>query len=114
VRILLDECIDRRFANDIAGHEVKAAPQMGWASIKNGELLALAEQQFEIFVTVDRNLSFQQHLPRYKLAVIVLRARSNRLRDLRPLVPKLLEVLPVAKQGEVLWVSAGGISIPDQ
>ena len=86
---------------------------MGWASIKNGELLALAEQQFEIFVTVDRNLSFQQHLPRYKLAVIVLRARSNRLRDLRPLVPKLLEALPAARQGEVLWISADGISIPD-
>jgi predicted nuclease of predicted toxin-antitoxin system len=112
VRILLDECIDRRLANDIAGHEVKTASQMAWASIKNGELLALAEHQFEIFVTVDRNLSFQQHLPRYNVAVIVLRARSNRLRDLRPLVPKLLELLPVAKQGEVLWVSADGMSIP--
>ncbi len=112
VRIFLDECIDRRLANDIAGHEVKTALQMGWASIKNGELLALAEQQFEIFVTVDRNLSFQQHLPRYKLAVIVLRAQSNRLRDLRPLVPKLLEVLPVARQGEVLGINADGVSIP--
>jgi len=112
VRILLDECVDRRLANDIAGHEVKTAPQMGWASIKNGELLALAERQFEIFVTVDRNLSFQQNLPRYKVAVVVLRARSNRLRDLRSLVPKLLELLPVAKQGEVLWISADGTSIP--
>ncbi len=112
MRIFLDECIDRRLANDIAGHEVKTALQMGWASIKNGELLALAEQQFEIFVTVDRNLSFQQHLPRYKLAVIVLRAQSNRLRDLRPLVPKLLEVLPVARQGEVLGINADGVSIP--
>ncbi|HSS75992.1 MAG TPA: DUF5615 family PIN-like protein [Thermoanaerobaculia bacterium] len=81
MRILLDECIDRRLANDIAGHEVKTAPQMGWASIKNGELLALAEQQFEIFVTADRNLSFQQHLPRYSLAVIVLRAMNCRRLD---------------------------------
>jgi len=104
VRILLDECIDRRLASDIAGHEVKTAAQMGWASIKNGELLALVEQQFEIFVTVDRNLSFQQNLPRYKLAVVVLRARSNRLRDLRPLAPKLLELLHAAKRGEVLWI----------
>ena len=106
MRILLDECIDRRLANDIAGHEVKTARQMGWASIKNGELLALAEHQFEIFVTVDRNLSFQQHLPSYNLAVIVLRAPSNRLRDLRPLVPKLLELLPEAKRGDVLWIGA--------
>jgi predicted nuclease of predicted toxin-antitoxin system len=105
VKILLDECIDRRLAKDIAGHEVKTVPQMGWATIKNGELLALAEKDFEVFVTVDRNLSFQQHLPRYTIAVIVLRARSNRLQDLRPLVPKLLEMLPKAKGGEALWVS---------
>ena len=105
MKILLDECIDRRLAKDIAGHEVKTVPQMGWATIKNGELLALAEKDFEVFVTVDRNLSFQQHLPGYNLVVIVLRARSNRLQDLRPLVPKLLEMLPMAKRGEALWVS---------
>lgn len=105
MKILLDECIDRRLAKDIAGHEVKTVPQMGWAATKDGELLALAEKDFEVFVTVDRNLSFQQHLPRYTIAVIVLRAQSNRLQDLRPLVPKLLEMLPMAKGGEVLWIS---------
>ncbi len=106
MKILLDECIDRRLVKEIAGHEVKTVPQMGWATIKDGELLALAEKDFEVFVTVDRNLSFQQHLPRYSLAVIVLRARSNRLQDLRPLVPKLLEMLLTAKRGEALWVSS--------
>ena len=105
MKILLDECLDRRLAKDIAEHEVKTVPQMGWAAIKNGELLARAEKEFDVFVTVDRNLSFQQHLPRYSIAVIVLRARSNRLQDLRPLVPKLLEVLPTAKRGEAIWVS---------
>lgn len=59
MKILLDECIDRRLAKDIAGHEVKTVPQMGWAATKDGELLALAEKDFEVFVTVDRNLSFQ-------------------------------------------------------
>jgi hypothetical protein len=105
VKILLDECIDRRLAKDIAGHEVKTVPQMGWATIKNGDLLTLAEKDFEIFVTADRNLSFQQNLPRYNIAVIVLRARSNRLQDLHPLIPKLLEALAKAKRGEALWVS---------
>jgi predicted nuclease of predicted toxin-antitoxin system len=105
VKILLDECIDRRLAKDMTGHEVRTVPQMGWATIKNGELLTLAEKDFEVFVTVDRNLSFQQNLPRYNIAVIVLRAPSNRLQDLRPLIPKLLEVLPTAKRGEALWVS---------
>jgi predicted nuclease of predicted toxin-antitoxin system len=105
VKILLDECLDRRLARDLAEHAVKTVPQMGWATIKNGELLTLAEKEFDVFVTVDRNLSFQQHLPRYNIAVVVLRARSNRLQDLRPLVSKLLAVLPTAKRGEALWVS---------
>jgi hypothetical protein len=104
VKVLLDECIDRRLARDIAGHDVKTVPQMGWAGIKNGDLLTLAEKQFEVFVTVDRNLSFQVNLPRYNIAVIVLRCRSNRLQDLRPLVPELLGSLPTAKLGDVLWI----------
>jgi hypothetical protein len=60
VRVLLDECVDWRLLRDVIGHDVKTARQMGWATIKNGELLALAAQQFDAFVTVDRNLSFQQ------------------------------------------------------
>ncbi|MBA3613036.1 MAG: hypothetical protein H0W49_09010 [Nitrospirales bacterium] len=105
MKILLGECVDRRLEKDIVGYEVKTVPQMGWATIKNGELLAFAEKEFEVSLTVDRNRSFQQNLPRFDLAVIVLRAPSNRLQDLRPLVPKLLELLPNAKPGEVLWIS---------
>jgi len=59
VKVLLDECVDWRLLRSIAGHEVKTARQMGWSTIKNGELLALAAKEFEVFVTVDRNLSFQ-------------------------------------------------------
>lgn len=58
-KILLDECIDRRLARQISGHEVKTAPEMGWAGLDNGELLARAEKEFDIFITVDRNLTFQ-------------------------------------------------------
>ena len=104
MRVLLDECIDRRFAKDIIGHDVKTVAEMGWTSKRNGELLALAEQAFDVFITVDRNLSFQQNLPGFGIAVIVLRAPSNRLADLRSLVPKLIESLPQAKPGEVLWL----------
>jgi predicted nuclease of predicted toxin-antitoxin system len=90
VKILLDECVDWRLARDLVGHEVKTARQMGWATITNGELLALASKHFDVFVTVDRNLAWQQNLSAFSIAVIVLRARSNRLADLRPLVPRLL------------------------
>ena len=77
---------------------------MGWATIKNGELLALAAREFDVFVTVDRNLSFQQNLPAFAIAVIVLRARSNRLADLQPLVADLLARIPVAQKGTVDYV----------
>jgi hypothetical protein len=100
VRLLLDECIDRRLANDLAGHEVRTVPQMGWAGIKNGTLLALAEKEFDVFVTVDRNLSFQQNLPKFYIAILVLHAPSNRLADLRPLAPMILSSLPTLTKGQ--------------
>jgi Domain of unknown function (DUF5615) len=99
VELLLDECIDRRLAKDLAGHGVKTVPQMGWAGIKNGALLALAEKEFDAFITVDRNLSFQQSLPKFDIAVLVLHAPSNRLADLRPLAPQILSTLPTLTRG---------------
>ncbi|HUP21152.1 MAG TPA: DUF5615 family PIN-like protein [Gemmatimonadota bacterium] len=104
MKVLVDECVDWRFSREIVGHEVKTAHQMGWSTIKNGELLALAAKEFDVFVTVDRNLSFQQNLPVFAIAVIVLRASSNRLSDLKPLVPQLLTSIPTAKAGEVTYV----------
>lgn len=86
MKVFIDECVDWRLARDILGHEVKTARQMGWETISNGELLALASQQFDVFVTVDRNLSFQQNLPTFGIAVVVLRSRSNRLGDLQLLI----------------------------
>jgi hypothetical protein len=83
VRVLLDACVDWRLARDIVGHDVKTARQMGWTAIKNGALLTLASETFDVFVTVDRNLSFQQNLDVFSIAVVVLQAKTNRLSDLR-------------------------------
>lgn len=106
MKLLLDECIDRKFAKEFADYEVKTVPQMGWAGIKNGQLLTLAEAEFDIFITVDRNLSFQQNLPQFDIAVIVLQAASNRLADLKPLVPNILASLATAAKGQATLVSA--------
>jgi hypothetical protein len=103
---LLDECIDWRFSRDIVGHDVKTTRQMGWTSIKNGDLLALAAESFDVFVTVDRNLSFQQQLVTFSVAVIVLGARTNRLADLRTLIPKLLAGIQSAQPSAVQVISA--------
>ncbi len=78
MKILLDECVDRRFARELSDHEVRTVPQQGWAGVKNGALMKLTEEEFDVFITVDRNLSFQQNLPRYNIIVIVLRSVSNR------------------------------------
>ena len=78
---------------------------MGWAGTKNGQLLALAAAEFDVFITVDRNLSFQQNLLTFDIAVVVLQAPSNRLADLKPLVPKILSILPTVTKGQATTVS---------
>jgi hypothetical protein len=95
----------RRLAKDIEGHEVVTVPQAGWAGIQNGELLRRAQKQFDVFVTVDRNLSFQQHLAQFSIAVIILQSSTNRLKDLQPLVPQLQRIVRTAPRGQVTWVS---------
>ena len=104
MRVLLDECVDWRLAREIVGHDVKTARQLGWSAIKNGELLTLAAKSFDVFVTVDHNLSFQQNLPSFTVAVVVLRAKTNRLADLRPLVPRLLAAIDTAQTGVATFV----------
>ncbi len=106
MRILLDECIDRRLAKEFGGYEIKTVPQMGWAGIKDRELLILAASVFDVFITADRNLSFQQNLSPFDLSLIVLQAQSNRLADLKPLVPKVLDVLDIAPKGQatLVWI----------
>ena len=97
--MLLDECVDRRLATDIQGHNVKTVPEAGWAALKNGDLLSRAQHEFDALVTTDRNLPFQQNLSSFSIAVIVLRAQSNRVTHLRRLIPQLLAALPTARRG---------------
>jgi predicted nuclease of predicted toxin-antitoxin system len=108
VKILLDECVDRRLARHITGHEVVTAQDAGWSGVKNGALLALAASAFDVFVTVDTNLEHQQNLAAYDLAIIVLRARTNRLADLLSLTTALIAAVDVAKPGQALVLRTTG------
>ncbi len=105
MKVYLDECVDWRLARHIPGHDVYVAKQMGWTAIKNGELLRLVSAQFDVFVTVDRNLAFQQNIATLPIAVMVLCAKSNRLTDLMPLIPKLLDRLGAAAPGAVTLIA---------
>lgn len=93
MRILLDESLPRRLSQALIGHTVSTVVEVGWSGVKNGKLLALAAGQFDVFVTADQNLQYQQNLAVLPLAVVVLKANNNRLETLLPLVPCLLDRL---------------------
>jgi hypothetical protein len=103
--LLLDECIDWRLSRHLRPHRVTTVANAGWAGVKNGRLLRHAEGDFDVLITVDRNLSFQQRLIDFRLAVIVLKAPSNRLQDLVPLVPRVLQTIPTIAPGSVVSIS---------
>jgi predicted nuclease of predicted toxin-antitoxin system len=90
MRILLDESLPRSLRDELPGHFVKTVVEMGWSTFENGELLQHAADQFDVLVTADQNLQFQQNLDTLPLSVVVLAARTNRLEDLRPLIPEML------------------------
>ena len=106
MRILLDESLPRRLARLIPDHEVRTVRQMGWAGKRNGLLLRLAAQEFDVFLTADQNVEFQQNLRDFRIAVIVLVAPTNRIESLRALVPDLLKALPTAKLAQALRIGA--------
>ena len=106
MKILLDECLPRKLGNLLLNHDVRTTPQMGWASLKNGQLLSRAVGQFDIFVTIDSNLSYQQDIERLKIGIVVIHARSNKLQDIRPLVSEILLAVESATPSTVVRVGA--------
>ena len=102
--MLLDECLPQHLARSLHGHTVRTVSDMGWNGLQNGDLLQRAEREFDVFLTVDRNLSFQQDVNRYAIAVLVLVAKTNQLRDLEPLASQVLEVCSYLLPGQVAKV----------
>jgi len=93
MRVLLDESLPHDLASLILGHQVSTVRDEGWKSVKNGKLLTLAASKFDVFITADRNLEFQQNVAKLPLSVVVLLARKNRVQDLEPLLPELSALL---------------------
>ncbi len=93
MRILLDESLPRRLARELPGHIVSTVTDNGWSGLDNGELLRAAAGQFDLFLTADQNIEYQQNLRELPMAVVVLVAVTNRLDALRPLLPELLNRL---------------------
>lgn len=104
MRILLDECLDWRLCETLSEHHCLSVNERGWKGVTNGQLLRMAEREFDVFLTGDRNLAFQQNLTKFDLAVIVLEATSTRLADIAPLMPQVLAVLATIQPKEVIRI----------
>jgi predicted nuclease of predicted toxin-antitoxin system len=106
LKILLDENLDWRLRRSLPGHEVQSVPLIGWAGVKNGELLRRAEAAgFQFLITMDAGISHQQNLANSKLAIFALRAPSNRLADTEPLMPLVVAALSWRQPGTVTVIS---------
>jgi predicted nuclease of predicted toxin-antitoxin system len=103
-RVIVDECLPRKLAALLNGEVVTTVPKHGWASRKNGELLALAAQEFDVFVTHDQKLEHEQDLQKFDIGVVVIHAKSNRLADIRPLVAEINAAIDVVRSHCVVRV----------
>jgi hypothetical protein len=106
LRILLDENLPVDLAAELVGHEVATVVGLGWQGIKNGDLLHRAQEHFEVLVTMDRNLEFQQDVKGFELSILLVLAHSNRMVHLRPLVPAILKAIETGRPGELRRVGA--------
>jgi hypothetical protein len=104
VRVLLDECVPRKLGALLSGHEVLTVPRAGLAGITNGKLLAQAEESFEAFITLDHKMLFQQNLSAVLLKIIVVRATTNRLEDIKIHIPAILGALETMLAGEIMVI----------
>ena len=106
MRVLLDECVPRALRKELLGHDVETVAEAGWADVKNGELLQLAARHFDLLLTIDRNLEYQQNFAGLALGLIVVHAPSNDVAVLRPLMPAVLAAIPETKPGMVTHIRA--------
>lgn len=105
MRVLLDECVPTQLRHHLPSHDVRSVKFQGWSGIKNGALLALMQADgFEVLLTVDQNLRFQQNLAAAGVAVVVMKARTNTIPDLTALIPAVATALVALKPGDVVEV----------
>src|SRR5574342_268228 len=105
MKILIDECIPKRVKSLLKGFSVFTSHEMGWTSLENGDLMrAAVEKQFDVLLTVDKHLEFQQNIRDFKLTVVVLDVHINKIELISPLIPKLIEKLPTFEKGKVYYL----------
>ena len=104
MRVLLDECMPRKLRHEMPDHEVRTVVEMGWGGTKNGALLRRAASEFDVLLTVDSNMEYQQDTAALPMAVVVLVVFSNDINVMRPLMPQVRELLPSLQRGRLYHV----------
>ena len=105
MRILIDECLDWRLRRALPEHNCVSVHQMGWKGLTNGTLLEKAQREFDILLTGDTNLTFQQNTTAFRIAVVVLEAQSTRLVDTIQLMPLVNDALRTIQPRQVVRIS---------
>jgi predicted nuclease of predicted toxin-antitoxin system len=106
MRILIDECVPRKIKWSFPDHRCATAQEAGWGGRQNGDLLALAEEKFDVFLTVDKGLRYQHNLSGRNIAVLIIRAKSNDIDDILPHVPDCNLALQSIRPGDVVVIGA--------
>jgi hypothetical protein len=106
MRLLLDEHLPIGLAAEFPGHAVHTVSGRGWTGIKNGELLRRMNGQYDALVAMDRSIEFQRRIATLRFGIVLVRARSNRMQDLRPLVPSILSALGAVNPGRIRRVGS--------
>ena len=100
-KLLLDECLNWRLVREFPEYTVKTVRQMGWGGFKNGELLIKAQNEFDLLLTIDKNLKYQQNFVKYDIALIVLDVLKNDLKHILPLIKQIKEHLLTIEAHEI-------------
>ncbi len=104
MRVPLDECLPRKLRFEFPNLNVSTVSAQGWSSTTNGQLLRQATRQFDVLITADQRPRYQQDLSRFEIAVIVLKARTNKMSDLQPLIPACRQALTSIQLGQVVEI----------
>ena len=106
MKLLLDECVTRRLKREFPPHEVHTVEEAGFKGLENGDLLRAASGNYDVLVTVDRNLPYQQNLTGLEIAILILSAKRNSYVRLKPLMPQALKALMTIKAREIILIEA--------
>ena len=100
MKILIDECAPFKLSQLLHGHSVYSVQMMKWAGVKNGELIKIADEKFDLFITIDKNLKYQQNLSRIRMAIVLIEVNNNRIENVLKAAATLPDLLNSIETGK--------------